>query len=97
MNWSDILFACHEVERSVSLVEEGLCFEGFQGDDLETSCAGHAEFGFEEMDGGGFGGDVEFFVRFEFVLAAVEHLACETFLFLAFGHGVIWLVHFDRG
>lgn len=92
---SHVLLARDEVERGVGLVEEGLRFEGLEGDDFEAAGAGDAELGLEEVDGRGFGGDVEFFEGFELVLAAVEHL--EALLFLALGHGVVGFEHLDGG
>lgn len=56
----DVFFAGDEVERGVGRVEEGLRLEGFHRDDFEAAGAADAELGFEEVDGGGFGRDVDF-------------------------------------
>ena len=56
----DGLAAGDEVERSVGLVEQRLRFERLERDDFEAARAADAEFGFEEVDAVGVGGDVEF-------------------------------------
>lgn len=56
----DVFLLHVQVEGGVGRVEEGLRFEGLERDNFEAAGTADAEFGFEEVDGGGFGGDVEF-------------------------------------
>ena len=61
------------------MVEEGLGFEGFEGDDFEAAGAADAEFGAEEVDRGGFGGDVEFLDEsLAWASVAVVYSKCRT-------------------
>ena len=64
--------ALHEVQRSIGLVKEGLRFESFEGDDFETAGAADAELGAEEVDRGGFGGNVELLRKMKYRLAPAE-------------------------
>jgi len=96
MNRSNILFAGDKVKRSVCLIKEGLCFQSFKRHDLKAFSTGHAEFGFEEVNGRRFRRDVEFFIWFEFVLTTVEHFTGESFLLLALRHCIVWFIYFDR-
>lgn len=50
VDWFDV-FATHDkVERCVGLIEQGLRFEGFEGDDFEAFGAADAELAAEEVD-----------------------------------------------
>ena len=96
MNWLNAVLPCHEVERRVGLIEEGLRLERLETDHLEAAGTGHAQFGFEEMHRGRLGGNVKLLERPELVLTSIEHLT-EAFLLLSLGHGIVRFVDLDRG
>ena len=53
-DWFDaaLALALDEVQEGVGLVEEGLGFEGVEGDDFEAAGTANAELGAEEVDRG---------------------------------------------
>jgi hypothetical protein len=55
-----VLPLLNEVETRIRRVEEPLSVERLEVDNLEAFGAPDAEFRFEEVDGGRFGGDVKF-------------------------------------
>ena len=94
MDRPDAFLASDKVQRSIGLVEQRLGLQSLQGHDLEALRTCHAELGLEEVNGGGFGGDIALLERPQFVLTTTKHLA-ESLLFRLLRHCIIRLVDLD--
>lgn len=60
VNGLDVLAPCNKVEGRIGLVQKRLGLERLEGNDLEALGTTNAKLGAEEVNGRGFGGNVEF-------------------------------------